>query len=340
MPETPTSNAAPHSAEYLSQQGRDFLWRPDYLRLLAERWGLGRVRAALEVGSGLGHWGFALAQVLPPDCRYTGLDREARWVEQAAVAAAERGLGERFRFQQGVAERLPFPSMSFDLVTCQTLLMHLPQPALALVEMVRVLRPGGLLVAVEPANRSMLPLCGSLDLGPDQLADRLRFYLTCERGKRASGEGDDSLGDRLPGMVAALGLQSIQVHQWEHAAPLHPPYLEPQQQADLEDLRSAAARGVWIWDRETARRYFAAGGGDPARFDQDWSAALAVEAAVLREIRGGPLPRRRWWGGLRGLGPEGLSERRSAHQRPPHPRQGLVERGPGAAEVEPHELPR
>jgi SAM-dependent methyltransferase len=284
VPETPTPVAAPHSQEYLTQEGRAFYWRPDYLRLLAERWGLGRVRAALEVGCGLGHWSFALAQVLPPDCRFTGLDREDRWVAQAAAAAAERGLGERFRFLQGKAERLPFPSMSFDLVTCQTVLMHLPQPALALIEMMRVLRPGGLLVAVEPANRSMLPLCGSLDLTPDQLADRLRFYLTCERGKKASGEGDNSVGDRLPGMVAALGLQELRVYQWEHAAPLYPPYLEPLQQAEVADCRSAAERGVWVWDRETARRYFAAGGGEAARFDEGWGAALAVEAAVLQGI--------------------------------------------------------
>ncbi len=78
MPETPnpSHDATPHYAEYLSQQGRDFFWRPDYLRLLAERWRLERVGAAQEVGCGVGHWGFALAQVLPPDCRFTGLGFE------------------------------------------------------------------------------------------------------------------------------------------------------------------------------------------------------------------------------------------------------------------------
>jgi hypothetical protein len=85
-------------------------------------------------------------------------------------------------------------------------------------------------------------------------------------------------------MVAALGLQELQVHQWEHAAPLYPPYLDPLQQAEVADCQSAAERGVWIWDRETARRYFAAGGGEQACFDQGWSTALAVEAAVLRGI--------------------------------------------------------
>jgi SAM-dependent methyltransferase len=46
------------------------------------------------------------------------------------------------RFQQGDAQALPFPSASFDAVVCGYGLMHLPDPAAALREMQRVLRPG------------------------------------------------------------------------------------------------------------------------------------------------------------------------------------------------------
>ena len=53
---------------------------------------------------------------------------------------------------RGDATEIPLPSESFDVVTCQTVLMHLAQPADALREMLRILRPGGLLVCVEPNN--------------------------------------------------------------------------------------------------------------------------------------------------------------------------------------------
>jgi SAM-dependent methyltransferase len=254
---------------------------------MAGRWELHRVRDALEVGSGVGHWCFALAQVLPAEARLTGLDREPEWVRRSTQAARDRGLGERFQFEQGSVERLPYLEASFDLVTCQTLLMHVGDPVGALREMVRVLRPGGLLLAVEPANRAAQALCGSLEGTPDRLAERLRFFLTCERGKVVCGEGDNSIGDRVPGLFAALGLRQVIVRQWEHAAPLIPPYDAPDQQAQIADLRSWVRRGMWMCDRETAERYFLAGGGAAGRFEEGWRQALAASAEVLEAIDAG-----------------------------------------------------
>ena len=59
-----------------------------------------------------------------------------------AVELARR-LVPNGRFQQGDAQVLPFPAASFDAVLCRYGLMHLPKPATALHEMLRVLRPGG-----------------------------------------------------------------------------------------------------------------------------------------------------------------------------------------------------
>ena len=66
-----------------------------------------------------------------------GLDFSAEAVELA------RKLVPNGRFQQGDAQALPFPAASFDAVLCGYGLMHLPEPAAALREMLRVLRPGG-----------------------------------------------------------------------------------------------------------------------------------------------------------------------------------------------------
>lgn len=66
-----------------------------------------------------------------------GIDFSAEAVELA------RSLVRNGYFQRGDAEALPFPAASFDAVLCGFGLMHLPNPAAALREMLRVLRPGG-----------------------------------------------------------------------------------------------------------------------------------------------------------------------------------------------------
>jgi SAM-dependent methyltransferase len=66
-----------------------------------------------------------------------GLDFSAEAVELACR------LVPNGRFQQGDAQALPFAEASFDAVLCGYGLMHVPEPALAMREMLRVLRPGG-----------------------------------------------------------------------------------------------------------------------------------------------------------------------------------------------------
>jgi SAM-dependent methyltransferase len=66
-----------------------------------------------------------------------GLDFSIEAVELA------RRLVPNGRFQQGDAQALPFPAASFDAVLCGYGLMHLPEPAAGLREILRVLRPSG-----------------------------------------------------------------------------------------------------------------------------------------------------------------------------------------------------
>jgi SAM-dependent methyltransferase len=81
--------------------------------------------------------GMLAAGALERDAEVIGLDFAAEAVELA------RKLVPNGHFQQGDAQALPFPAASFDAVLCGYGLMHLPEPAAALQEMLRVLRPGG-----------------------------------------------------------------------------------------------------------------------------------------------------------------------------------------------------
>src|SRR5262245_3624454 len=106
-----------HSAEYFGDT-RDYWWNADFIKLMAERWSLHRVRDALDVGCGVGHWGQVLGRVLPGHAQVTGVDRDPFWIEKAKERAEARGQAGRFHYLVGLVEKLPFPEDSFDLVTC------------------------------------------------------------------------------------------------------------------------------------------------------------------------------------------------------------------------------
>jgi len=56
---------------------------------------------------------------------------------------------------RGGCTRIPFPEGSFDIVTALDVLEHIPDDRAAVAEMIRVLKPGGLLVLTVPALMSL-----------------------------------------------------------------------------------------------------------------------------------------------------------------------------------------
>ena len=128
-----------HSAAFFDEQ-RDHWWNRDFLELMARRLQLDGVRNVLDVGCGIGHWGRALGHVLSRNAQVIGIDREGVWVEEARARTLAAGE-DRFQFEVGSAERLPFADDAFDLVTCQTVLIYMQDPKAVIAEMVRVTRP-------------------------------------------------------------------------------------------------------------------------------------------------------------------------------------------------------
>ena len=259
----------PHSAVFLNPQ-RDFWWNPDYLQLLASRLGLADVRSVLDVGAGVGHWGMALLSVLAAETRIVGVERDPRWVDRARARVKELGVDDRCRYAAGVAESLEFDDETFDLVTCQTLLIHVADVPCVLSEMCRVLRPGGLLLVAEPNNLASMLVADTTTGGQttDELAERVAFALHCERGKAALGEGDNSVGDLLPGYFAEAGLTGVQTFLNDKAFALVPPYASPEQRALRTAMLEDAASHRWVgWSASTAKRYYLAGGGPGDQFE-------------------------------------------------------------------------
>jgi len=96
----------------------------------------------LDVGCGPGTITADFARLLSPG-HVVGLDRSAEVIEQARTSSS--GASLQITFQTGDVYALGFPDASFDVVHAHQVLQHLGEPVRALVEMRRVLKPGGLL---------------------------------------------------------------------------------------------------------------------------------------------------------------------------------------------------
>ncbi len=279
----------PHSAAYFGDT-RDFWWNRDFLELMSRRWQLAEVRRALDVGCGLGHWAACLAPFLPAGCELTGVDRETRWIDEARHrSAAHPHL--RCTFVTGEAERLPFADDSFDLVTCQTVLIHVREPVVVLREMLRVLRPGGLLAVAEPNNVAVNLVRSDLAVPVAEILPLVEFQMRCERGKMKLGEGFISVGPLVPGWFAELGLGQIESWQSDKTTMLLPPYASAEAQALVSEAEAMDRQEFWIWNREDTRRYFLAGGGEVEKFEDLWRRALARERFLLAGLRARTLDR-------------------------------------------------
>jgi SAM-dependent methyltransferase len=130
---------------------------------------------ALDVGSGPGTVTASLARAAGPDGLALGVD-----ISEAMLTRAVRNeAGPQVGFIRADAQRLPLRDNTVDAVVSMAVLQLLPNPAAALAEIARVLRPGGRLAIMVPtAGRAarfwqMLPNIGAHVFGEDEIGDIL-----------------------------------------------------------------------------------------------------------------------------------------------------------------------
>jgi ubiquinone/menaquinone biosynthesis C-methylase UbiE len=75
----------------------------------------------------------------------TAVDLSEEMLKVARQNVDGSGLQFRIALRQADCKALPFDAASFDAVISNSIVHHLPEPAAALAEMARVLRPSGLL---------------------------------------------------------------------------------------------------------------------------------------------------------------------------------------------------
>jgi demethylmenaquinone methyltransferase/2-methoxy-6-polyprenyl-1,4-benzoquinol methylase len=129
--------------------GQDRRWKRRVVALASSR--AGTRRRVLDLATGTGDLAFAAAergaQIV------VGLDITPRMIELARAKRAHESAAIHFLVGDMLA--LPFPAESFDIVTTGYGLRNVPNLALAIDEIRRVLAPGGQIVSLDfnrPAN--------------------------------------------------------------------------------------------------------------------------------------------------------------------------------------------
>ncbi|MGA5462420.1 methyltransferase domain-containing protein [Mycobacterium sp. NPDC050041] len=130
---------------------------------------------ALDVGSGPGNVTAALGRAAGPGGLALGVDISEPMLARAVRAEAGPNVG----FVRADAQRLPFRDESVDALVSMAMLQLIPDPAVALAEMVRVLRSGRRMAVMVPtagpAARliGVLPNAGARVFDEDEIGDTL-----------------------------------------------------------------------------------------------------------------------------------------------------------------------
>ena len=129
-----------------------------------------------------------------------GIDREDNFSDASeyATAAGTGGIS----FQTGDLCSLEFPDSHFDACLCHSALETLEDPLCALVEIARVLKPGGI-VGVASVEY------GGIIIAGDDVEPLRRFYQIREKLWELEGVANPYLGRNLRGLLDSSGFKDV-----------------------------------------------------------------------------------------------------------------------------------
>lgn len=159
----------------------------------------GRPVRLLDCGCGTGFFTRQYAQL--PGVTAEGLDMDETLLSAARELAEKEGLP--VEFVQGDITKLPYPDNSFDVVASDILLEIFPDKTVPIGELVRLCRPGGRVLCMEPNYLS------AVHYDPRLTAEDNRLWIQFQQAGRAFGAGVE-----LPDAMRRSGLEDLQIVPW------------------------------------------------------------------------------------------------------------------------------
>ena len=115
-------------------------------RAQLESIGVSPDKTVLDLGCAAGTTTRIMSELVGPTGHVVGVDMSAARVEQAIRLSAKCGNAS---YRVGTASALPCADGEFDITWARFLFEYLPQPVMALEEMIRVTRRGGLVCVAD-----------------------------------------------------------------------------------------------------------------------------------------------------------------------------------------------
>ena len=243
---------------------RKYLWSERQIEDTANWANFSENSSVLDVGCGLGFLGWTFASFFSKG-NYTGIDISEDLIKDAKKMSSNWGKDIESRFLINDCYKMDFQNDSFDIVMCQTLLMHLTKPQQAVDEMVRVLKKGGTLLCFEPDNataeiRESYNSVKEFSIEEKILIKKVALYRIA--GQKKLGRGDWGIGNKLPYLFSKSGLSAIDMKQNEKINFMVPAYDRPEEQMFLKQLnrKKVKKKDKKYWQKRKREEFFAGGG--------------------------------------------------------------------------------
>jgi SAM-dependent methyltransferase len=132
-------------------------------------------RRILDAGCGNGRYLKAMRKFAGPDAEFCGCDLSEKMLERAARRFKDRAPA----LLAADVTRLPYADNSFDAVVCGWVLEHLPDPALGVKELARVLRPSGKMLLMVTETNLFGAICSRFY--HNRMMSRAELRAVCDR---------------------------------------------------------------------------------------------------------------------------------------------------------------
>lgn len=120
-------------------------WRVKTMKRMNVRSG----QCAIDVCTGTGDWAISLAKKTGPQGKVVGVDFCVPMLEEGVRKTENLGMSEQIDMIHGNAMALPFADNTFDYATIGFALRNVPDVEHVIEEMMRVVKPGGMVVSLE-----------------------------------------------------------------------------------------------------------------------------------------------------------------------------------------------